>query len=203
MDAAALNARTRAALAVLTQSSDELRDLDQALGDGDLGVTVTAGSAAVIGALSGLPADATPAEILRASARAFGNANPSTMAALVAGALLAGSKAWADVTETTVGDTQRLVAAASDSIALRGKTKPGDKTILDALVAVRDALEGRDDASDALEAAIQAARDAVDRTAGMQSRRGRAAWLQERSVGLPDPGATALLRFVEAWRSSA
>ena len=38
-------------------------------------------------------------------------------------------------------------------------------------------------------------------TTGLQSRRGRASWLQERSIGLQDPGATAFLRFLESWRA--
>lgn len=202
MDAATLNTRLSASLGLLIGSADELRDLDQALGDGDLGITVSAGADAVIEALAALPADAVPADVLRAAARAFGKANPSTMAALVAGALLAGSKEWADVSDVALEDVRRLVAAASASIAQRGKTQPGDKTILDGLVAVRDALHHTDDSALALDGAVLAAAEAVERTTAMQSRRGRASWLQERSIGLPDPGAAALSRFVEAWRTA-
>ena len=89
-----INDHLRASLAILVESADELRDLDQALGDGDLGITITAGSNAVIAELEKLPADATPTEIARTCAKAFANANPSTMAALVAGALLSGSRTW-------------------------------------------------------------------------------------------------------------
>ncbi|MGJ9711997.1 hypothetical protein [Actinotignum sp. GS-2025c] len=39
------------ALGLLINSADELRDLDQLLGDGDLGITISAGANAVIGAL--------------------------------------------------------------------------------------------------------------------------------------------------------
>lgn len=202
MEASELNERIRGSLAVLTESADELRDLDQALGDGDLGITVSAGSAAVIAALEQLPADATPVDIARASAKAFANANPSTMAALVAGALLAGSREWADVTDVKVSDAQAFVAAAGASIAQRGKTQVGDKTILDGLVAVADALVGKDEADAALDAAIEAAANAVETTKSLQSRRGRASWLQERSIGIADPGATALQRFVEAWKTA-
>ncbi|MFV0450642.1 MAG: DAK2 domain-containing protein [Propioniciclava sp.] len=200
MDASALKARIRAALDLLIDSADELRDLDQALGDGDLGITVSAGSRAVIDALDGLADDAAPTEVLRVSAKAFANANPSTMAALVAGALLAGAKTWADISDITVLDAHRFVAAAADSIAVRGKTQPGDKTILDGLIAVRDVLADAD-ADGAVDASVAAAADALERTTALQSRRGRAAWLQERSVGQPDPGSTALLRFIEAWQT--
>ena len=89
-----LQGRIARSLATLVESADELRDLDQALGDGDLGITITAGSNAVIAELEKLPESATPTEIARTCAKAFANANPSTMAALVAGALLAGSRVW-------------------------------------------------------------------------------------------------------------
>jgi dihydroxyacetone kinase-like protein len=36
----------------------------------------------------------------------------------------------------------------------------------------------------------------------MQSRKGRAAWVQERSIGHADPGATAYVRFLEALRTA-
>jgi len=51
-----------------------------------------------------------------------------------------------------------------------------------------------------LDAMVEAARRGVDETAGLQSRRGRAAWLGERSSGHADPGATAYLRLLEALR---
>lgn len=202
MQAAELNARIRGSLAELIGSADELRDLDQALGDGDLGITVSEGSAAVIAALEQLPSDATPVDIARASAKAFANANPSTMAALVAGALLAGSRVWAETTDVTVADAHAFADAAAASIAQRGKTQVGDKTILDGLAAVTDALVDQTDADAALEAAIIAAANAVESTKELQSRRGRASWLQERSIGIADPGATALQRFVEAWKKA-
>lgn len=203
MNATDLNAHIRRSLAVLPESADELRDLDQKLGDGDLGITVSAGSSAVIAALEQLPVDATPADIARATAKAFANANPSTMAALVAGALLAGSRVWADKTDITVADAQAFVAAAAGSIAQRGKTQLGDKTIYDGLAAVADALADAPDSDAAIEASVVAAADAVERTKDLQSRRGRASWLQERSIGIADPGATALLRFAESWRTAA
>ncbi len=85
-----INDHIRRSLALLVESADELRDLYQALGDGDLGITITAGSNAVIAELEKLPESATPTEIARTCAKAFANANPSTMAALVAGSLLSG-----------------------------------------------------------------------------------------------------------------
>lgn len=198
-----INDHIRASLAVLVESADELRDLDQALGDGDLGITITAGSNAVIAELEKLPESATPTEIARTCAKAFANANPSTMAALVAGALLSGSRTWEGKEEIGLAEAADFVAAAANSIAQRGKTQVGDKTILDGISAAADALASSHDASTARAAVVDAAARAVRDTTDLQSRRGRASWLQERSIGLADPGATAFQRFVEAWASVA
>ncbi|TRW45872.1 DAK2 domain-containing protein [Georgenia yuyongxinii] len=189
-------------LAELVTHADELRDLDQALGDGDLGITISLGANAVIDALGAIDDGATPAEIARTAAKAFANANPSTMAALVAGGLLAGSKAWADVDEVDVAAAARFVRAAGENIAQRGKTQLGDKTILDAILPAADALAAAPDGARGLADAIAAADKAVVDTRDLQSRRGRASWLQERSIGLQDPGATAMLRFLESWQTA-
>lgn len=195
-----LNAAIRGSLELLVGHADELRDLDQALGDGDLGVTVTLGARAVIDALAALPGSSAPAEIARECAKAFANANPSTMAALVAGGLLAGSKEWPGLHEVGVTDAADFLRAAGANISQRGKTEVGDKTILDAIVPAAEALAASSGGSRGLDEAITAAEEAVVETQGLQSRRGRASWLQERSIGLQDPGATAFLRFLESWR---
>lgn len=203
MRAPDINASIRSSLAELVGYADELRDLDQALGDGDLGITVSLGAEAVIAALEALPADTPPSLIARECAKAFANANPSTMAALVAGGLLAGSKVWADHDEVDVADAGRFARAAGENIAQRGKAQLGDKTILDSIMPAADALEAASEGRAGLEAAIDAADRAVVETKDLQSRRGRASWLQERSIGLQDPGATAFLRFLESWHAAS
>lgn len=197
-----INTAIRNTLADVIQYADELRDLDAALGDGDLGVTVSLGAKAVIAALEELPDDALPAEIAKTCAKAFANANPSTMAALVAGALLAGSRIWAESTDISVTDAGAFATVAGENIGKRGKSQVGDKTILDALSPAAEALSIGDSAVAALDEAIDAAERGVTDTIEMQSRRGRASWLQERSIGLQDPGATAFLRFLQSWRAA-
>jgi len=195
MQAAELIRTLDVALTHLASCSDELRDLDAALGDGDLGITVSAGSAAVIAACADLADDATPATVLRTAAGAFANANPSTMAALVGGALLAASRTIGDVQDVDLQVALTIGTVAAESIAKRGKSQVGEKTILDALVPALKAMESA--SGDALAAGIQAAREGIEQTRSLQSMRGRAAWLGQRSQGLQDPGATAFLRFLE------
>lgn len=198
MDSEELIASIRRAMVEIKQYSDELRDLDTALGDGDLGITVSLGADAIIEALDSAEPDASPTETARTCAKAFANANPSTMAALVAGALLSGSRVWEGKATVTTADAGAFAQAAAESIGKRGKSEVGDKTILDALLPAAIALSVSE--PDRLDAAIDAAARGVRETTPMQSRRGRASWLQERSIGLQDPGATAFLRFLESWK---
>lgn len=187
------------ALLTLQATRDELRDLDAAIGDGDLGITVSEGALAAREGLRELAEPANPADVLRTVAQRFATANPSTMAALVAAALLAGARALGEADELDRDRALTLLERATETIRERGKAELGDKTIVDALVpsveALRDA--GPDD-REALTAMITAAQGAVTATTALQSRRGRAAWVGERTIGHPDGGATAYLRLLQA-----
>ncbi|TAL95348.1 MAG: DAK2 domain-containing protein [Paraburkholderia sp.] len=191
------------ALSTLPAHAEELRELDAALGDGDLGITVQAGSAAVVAALAALPADAALNDVLLAAGKAFSTANPSTFAALIGGGLLAAAKTVSGKSSAGKDEALAIGRAVAARITERGKSKVGDKTVLDALVPSLDVLEASQGEADALLALmIDTARERIGATAGLQSQKGRAAWVQERSIGHPDPGATAYLRFLEALRGA-
>ncbi|MFM0327373.1 DAK2 domain-containing protein [Caballeronia glebae] len=191
------------ALSALPAHADELRDLDAALGDGDLGITVQSGSLAVVKALGALPEAATLNEVMLAAAKAFSTANPSTFAALVGGGLLAAAKTVNGKDAIGRDEALAIGQAVSARIIERGKSQLGDKTVLDALVPSLDVLAAsKGSAIDTLDAMIAKAREQVSATAPMQSKKGRAAWVQERSIGHADPGATAYVRFLEALRNA-
>ena len=185
------------ALELLAKNEDELRDLDSAIGDGDLGITVSRGAAAARKSIAALAANSMPSEVIRTLATTIASANPSSFSALVATGLLAASRSVAGRESLTARDVVTMAQQAIPAIAKRGKAEIGDKTMLDALVPSVAALEAT--ASDeALEAMIAAARKGIEDTTATVSRKGRAAWLGERTIGHPDPGATAYLRFLEA-----
>lgn len=196
-------------LNALPAHAEELRELDAALGDGDLGITVQAGSAAVVKAIGALPETASVSELLLAAGKAFSTANPSTFAALIGGGLLAASKTVAGKDTVDRADALAIGRAVAARIVERGKSQVGDKTVLDALVPSLDVLEAESastnadaDADAVLAAMIAKSQEQVTATASLQSKKGRAAWVQERSIGHADPGATAYLRFLEALRSA-
>src|ERR687897_68588 len=147
-------------------------------------------------AVAEFDAGATPALLLRTVGLTLARANPSTFSALAMGALLAAAK---ELGEDEAVDTEsglRSARAAAASIATRGKSAVGDKTVLDALVPSIEAAAAAPDAP--LAAAIDAARAGVERTRDLVSQRGRAAWVGERTAGHPDGGATAWVRILEA-----
>jgi dihydroxyacetone kinase-like protein len=203
MKAQELRQRLLAALSILDESSDELRELDSAVGDGDLGVTVHAIVTAAQSALQVLPAGVTPEELLTLMGATVSTANPSTFGSLVGAGIGAGAKAVSGTTDLSQEDLVRFGFAVTESIARRGKSGVGDKTVLDAMVPSLEALVDTDARGvAALELAIAAATVSIELTAGDVAKKGRASWAGERSIGAPDAGAVAYLRLLQALRAS-
>ncbi|WP_324650069.1 dihydroxyacetone kinase family protein [Georgenia sp. H159] len=183
----------------LPAHADELRELDAALGDGDLGITVSSGARAVREAVSTLPQDAHPSEVLKSAGVAFASANPSTYAALVGGGLVAAATSVADAERFTADELATALAAFQQRIMERGGAQVGDKTVVDVIAPVADLVSERraEPAGDLASAAVQTADTAVADGAGKLSQRGRASWVGERSAGHNDPGSVAFLRLLE------
>jgi len=199
MNGTELSAVLTTAFARLANASDELRELDAAVGDGDLGITITKGADAVGIRMSELAHDVLPSDVILATADAFGTANPSTFASLVSSGLAAGAKTTSGLADLSTLEFVALGKAAAATIMRRGKSSVGDKTLLDALVPSLEAAElHTDDGAGALQAAIAAAVAGIAGVTGIAANKGRALWAGERGIGIPDAGATAYLRFLEA-----
>jgi dihydroxyacetone kinase-like protein len=195
--------------AALEAAYDEITALDAEVGDGDLGVTCRLGMTAVLQVLptfDGSPptADATPDAILMKSGMTFNSAGASTYGALVATAAMRAAK-YAKDNEVGEWDLPALIGAATaaaEGIEQRGKASRGDKTILDALWPAVDALkvaqtEGKSLAEAFADAAV-AAREGAEATKPLRSKFGRAAWMQDRTIGVQDAGATVAAIVIAA-----
>ena len=87
-------------------------------------------------------------------------------------------------------------AKAVEAVKARGKSHPGQKTMLDVLTPVQMVLaEGGRDLSARLPGVAASAADA---TIHMLATRGRASFLGERSIGHMDPGARSSALIVES-----
>lgn len=180
----------------MVAAEGELQALDAALGDGDLGVTVKMGFQAIrqVCQRSDLTQTSNIGSLLSAAGVAFMNANASTMGTLMGTAWLRAGKVAAGKTSVTLNDAVAMCRAAAEGIQQRGKAKLGDKTMLDAIFpacgALAKAAQDGKGCAEAFALASESAERAVEETAPRQSQVSRASWLQERSKGLPDPGAS-------------
>ncbi len=180
-----------------------LIELDGKVGDGDLGITMQKGFAAALAAVRE-HRDGPVGKTLQRAGMAIAKAAPSTMGTLMATGFMQGGKALGDAGELGPAQLATFWRAFHDGIVARGKARPGDKTLVDVLGPTAQALEagaaeGRT-LGDALDAALAAARSALDATKSMVAQHGKAACFQEKSLGLEDAGATAAFLLVEALR---
>lgn len=182
----------------LASAADEITALDQQMGDGDLGVTCRLGMKAV---LDGLPSlqDETLDQILLKSGMSFNSAGASTYGALVATAAMRGAKVAKDrgLDEWDLESIAAATRAAAEGIEQRGKAQRGEKTMLDALWPGVEALESASAAgktlAEAFADAVVAVEAGVESTKPLKAKYGRAAWLQDQTVGVQDPGSTVVL----------
>jgi dihydroxyacetone kinase-like protein len=196
IDRAAMVAGIARLTAEMERQFDALNAADGALGDGDLGVTMTRGMRAIEGQIDTLPDDLGMA--LLSCAQAFTKASGSSYGTLMATGLMAMAKALRGRTEVEASEVSGLVALARDAMQARGKAELGGKTVLDSLDAVAKATAGLSDPAEVSAAAVQAARRVMDDFRDRPATIGRARIFAEKSRGMDDPGMLAMRGIVEA-----
>lgn len=172
---------------ILIAQEGALNALDAKSGDGDTGSTLATAAKALIEALDRLPlADHTQLY------RAIGQELSQTMGGS-SGVLLAIFFAAAGDASAGGEDIVGALKAGLDRIQQVGGARPGDRTMVDALMPALEGLPG------GLAAAAAAARAGADHTAKItRARAGRAAYLSEGSLsGHNDPGAEAVALLLE------
>jgi len=184
--------------------ADTLRDLDAKIGDGDLGITITRGMEAVMAGIDDLAGTPASNQLAR-SGMAFNRAAASTFGVLFATAMMRGGAAVKDREDVGASDVVAIGRAAMQGLMDRGKANVGDKTLLDALAPAIDAFEEAQNAGkstkESTDAAVAACEAGTTATIDMQSKVSRAGWLGERSIGVQDPGATAVMFMLQAAQS--
>jgi phosphoenolpyruvate---glycerone phosphotransferase subunit DhaL len=162
--------------------ADELTTLDQAVGDGDHGINMKRGFEAVR-ADAGATAEKPLPDALKAIGTQLVMKVGGASGPLYGTLFLALSKEIAP----DASNLSAAFASAVEAVKSRGKSQPGQKTMLDVLAPVQVALaEGGTDLSVRLPIVAASAADA---TIPMLATRGRASFLGERSIGHMDPGA--------------
>ncbi len=175
--------------------AEELNALDGAVGDGDLGITMSRGAREVMEQIDSLPDDLGMA--FMKTAQAFTKTSGSTFGTLIATGLMAAAKATKGRTEAPWTETPALLSAAVEAMMARGKASLGDKTVLDGLDAARAAIEGHSEPTEQVAAALKAIDATLDAFRDKPNKVGRARIFADKTIGLNDPGMMALKRVIE------
>ena len=177
--------------AALDSAEPRLTALDSHAGDGDLGASMVRGAEA-LRALTDRSYD-TPQRLLRDIGESLRRSIAGSSGPLYAAALLRASHILTGIDRPT--DAQWLDAFQGAIAALQdiGGARPGDRTMLDALVPASLAWR-----QNGWLAGASAAETAAEATASMRPRMGRAAYLGDRAMGQPDGGAVAVAIWLKA-----
>jgi len=187
--------------AVVAENKTYLTELDMAIGDADHGINMDRGFTAVVPKLEALPGGDVGAALRTVGSTLIstvgGAAGPLYGTFFLQLAMAGGSQPDLDLGRWSAG-----LSAAIAAMQRLGKAEPGDKTMLDALMPARDALDKAlsDGAtpSKALLDSAAAAEAGMKATIPLVARKGRASYLGERSAGHQDPGATSSYLLLRA-----
>jgi len=169
-------------------------ELDALAGDGDFGNSLAAGFRVIEQDLPTLDKSTINGWLLKISMiiskHTGGSSGPLWGTAFMRAAMIAKDKSV-----LTLEDMEKIVQAAIEGIQARGGAQPGDKTLIDSLIPVRDAIAGHKadgDTTAALRDATKAAEEAAETAKAWTARRGRQQFTGDRSQGTPDPGMVAI-----------
>lgn len=181
------------ALANIKAREEEFSKLDAIAGDGDHGT-------AIVTALTIIAADAQEGTEFPAMLNDMGMGvmmKTSGSTSTLLGALFMGMGEALEplqvTTEVTAPQVKVMFRGGVSGVEEQTKAKPGDKTMMDALIPAVEAIEActSDDVAELLKAGAVAALKGAETTVDMKANFGRARNLGERSIGFADAGATS------------
>jgi dihydroxyacetone kinase-like protein len=179
------------------KNKDYYIELDSVMGDGDLGLTIAAAFEAAE-KIAHAYREADIGLLCIKAGMAMAKTAPSTMGTLMATGFMRAGKAVKEVVSLDIRGNAVFWQAFVQGMMERGNSKPGEKTIIDALFPAAQAFEtvlsALDSGSVTLAQVYKSAKIAAERgleaTKTMVAQHGRAAYYQEKSKSKQDPGAT-------------
>lgn len=176
--------------------------LDSVVGDADFGVSLSTGFQAILDKWDTLDHSSISSFLMKVGVVITSNVGGVSGPIWGTGFMRAGM-ASKDKTTLTLADLVAMSRAAMEGMMQRGGAGLGDKTLLDAIAPATDKLEewSRRDTQDilgALQAAADAATEAIESTRGWIAKRGRQSYTGERSIGTLDPGIVAVATMMQA-----
>jgi phosphoenolpyruvate---glycerone phosphotransferase subunit DhaL len=176
-------------------------ELDAAAGDADFGVSLASGFRVVDKDFDTLDRSSIGNLLLKVSMIIARNVGGCSGPIWGTGFMRAAALCR-DRSTISLQDLEKMLTAAIDGIQQRGGAQRGDKTLLDALMPIRDMVSERaadPDASPAevLREAARIANNAIEETVDWVAKRGRQSFTGDRSKGTKDPGIVAIATMLD------
>lgn len=195
-----------AVCACLIDAEALLTEMDQRVGDGDLGISLARGARGILHELDSYPAEAAPGAVLRAMSATVRRVVGGTSGPLYAVMLLRAGSVLDQAGGTSAQQWADAFRGGVAALMELGGAHAGDRTMVDALLPGADALQaalGQASSTDAaLQAAVDAATSGAAKTAAMKPRLGRSSYVGGRALGFADPGAHAVGLWLAAIRAA-
>ena len=179
-----------------------LGELDAILGDGDHGSSMARGFAKAYEAIKDKQ-EVDIGNLFHHAGKALLSGIGGASGPLFAMVLLELGKAHLGEPVLSVARFKQGVEGAAAAVQKLGKAQANDKTMLDVLLPVSEALPLDMSLTEALELAAKVAQDSADKTATMPAKKGRAQYVQGAGLGHPDPGARSVALFFQTLNQSS
>ncbi|MBP9988545.1 MAG: dihydroxyacetone kinase subunit L [Ruminococcus sp.] len=184
----------------MNKEKEFLTDLDNAIADGDHGINMARGFAAVEAKIASL-GDKDIGTVLKTAGMTLVSAVGGSAGPLYGTAFMKSGMAMNGKTEINISDFIECIKISIEGVMLRGKAVQGEKTMLDAMIPSLEAMEkaladGLTD-KEVILYGVEAAKKGVEFTKTIAATKGRASYIGERSIGHQDPGATSFTYLLE------
>ena len=184
----------------MEKEKDWLTELDNEIADGDHGINMARGFAAVEQKLSEL-SDKDIKTVLKTVGMTVVSAVGGSAGPLYGTAFMKSGMAMDGKTDMDIDDFIVCLKESIDGIMMRGKAVKGEKTMLDAMIpayeAIKEARANGLDVKEIIESGVKASWDGAEYTKSIAATKGRASYIGERSIGHMDPGAASFSCLLE------
>ncbi len=181
---------------VYEENKDYLSKLDADIGDADHGINISRGFKFVKEAIANTN---DIASLFKTTATALiknvGGASGPLYGTFFLNAGISANKKDG----LSLNDIAEIFDKGTNAIAALGKSKAGEKTMLDTLYPALNAMkENANDIEKFRENVLLAAENGMKSTIDMLATKGRASYLGDRSIGHQDPGATSMFMLIKS-----
>lgn len=199
LDANTLKRAMRAVSEKMTENRNFLIELDQRNGDGDLGISMDEGFAAACKSMDASQ-ETDLGKLMIGASKAFNEAAPSSLGTILSFMMMGMARVLKGHETADAAKLGEALTGGVDKIMERANSKPGQKTVLDALEPAARAVcaHAAEGFAPALAAAKTAAAEGAENTKTMKAVHGRAAYYGDKTIGLVDGGAVAGKLIFEA-----